>query len=147
MRKQNSWIQRTLCALAHVMPQTMLDTHAYLAQTRRVLCMAFVALTLAFHAVACLPSEDAETQAFEHAEAYYRAGNYDRALQGYTRFLKSHPNSPMTKMANMRMRTIHREVRSMLARQDMPRPVYLGHAINATPKTKKSSAPPAKEAP
>ena len=116
----------------------MVDMHSHSARARRAL-VAVMGLALMVHVAACLPSENAETQAFEHAEAYYRAGNYDRALEGYTRFLQSHPNSPMTKTAKMRVRTIHREVRSMLDCQDMPRPVYLGRALNATPKTKKSA--------
>lgn len=124
----------------------MFDMHSQSTRALRALCVACAGFALIISMGACLPSENAETQAFEHAEAYYRAGNYDRALERYTRFLQSHPNSPMTKTAKMRVRTIHREVRSMLDRQDMPRPVYLGRALNATTKTKKSAAQAPKEA-
>ncbi len=66
----------------------------------------------------------AETDQFEAAEVHYRAGNYERALDGYQDFLRHYPKSPLADVAEQRIRTINREVSSMLGRSDMPRPVY-----------------------
>lgn len=66
----------------------------------------------------------AETDQFEAAEKHYRAGDYEEALTGYQTFLRHYPRSPLSDVAEQRIRTINREVSSMLGRSDMPRPVY-----------------------
>jgi outer membrane protein assembly factor BamD (BamD/ComL family) len=78
--------------------------------------------------VACEDPQQTQTQAFEYAEAHYRAGDYDAALDGYQAFLEAYPQSPLAETAELRIRCIHREVRSVLMRKDMPRPRYVGAA-------------------
>jgi len=85
--------------------------------------VAIAALLWCFVA-ACDGPRQAETAAFEEAEVHYRAGDYDRALEGYQSFLRLYPESPLADVAEMRIRTIRREVKSMLGRSEMLRPVY-----------------------
>lgn len=73
---------------------------------------------------ACDGPQKAETAAFEEAEVHYRAGDYDQALEGYQSFLRLYPESPLADVAEMRIHTIRREVKSMLGRSEMLRPVY-----------------------
>jgi hypothetical protein len=77
-------------------------------------------------AAGCEDSQQTQTEAFEKAEAHYRTGEYDAALEGYQAFLDSYPTSPLAKTAELRIRSIHREVRSVLMRKDLPRPQYVG---------------------
>lgn len=77
---------------------------------------------------ACEAPQQTQTEAFEYAEAHYRAGEYDAALDGYQAFLDTYPKSPLAETAELRIRCIHREVRSVLMRKDMPRPRYVGAA-------------------
>lgn len=79
---------------------------------------------LAF-ATACEDPQQTQTEAFESAEARYRTGKYNAALDGYEAFLDAYPRSPLAKTAELRIRCIHREVRSVLMRKDMPRPDYV----------------------
>lgn len=109
-------------------------THTTRQQTRR---WCVILLCLILGTSACLQTQNTETRSFEKAEIYYRKGNYDKALLGYSAFIHNHPNSPMVKMAKLRVRCIQREVRAMLDRQDMPKPVYRGNAIVATKKVSK----------
>lgn len=93
---------------------------------------------------ACQSTFEAETVSFERAETAYRHGDYDAALQGYHTFLKRHPKSPLASMAKLRIRCIQREVKALLDRHDMPRPIYLGSQPDAThnsAKTKKPTPP------
>lgn len=76
--------------------------------------------------IACEDPQHTQTEAFETAEQRYRNGEYDAALDGYQAFLDAYPNSPLAKTAELRIRSIHREVRSVLMRKDMPRPEYVG---------------------
>ncbi len=79
---------------------------------------------------ACEDPQQTQTQAFEYAEAHYRSGEYDAALDGYQAFLEAYPKSPLAETAELRIRCIHREVRSVLMRKDMPRPRYVGASDN-----------------
>lgn len=79
--------------------------------------------------MACEDMVQTETAMFESAELHYRLGNYDEAITGYQAFLRQYPTSPLTKTVDMRMRTIHREVASILDRPGMPRPVYHGSGL------------------
>ncbi len=81
---------------------------------------------------ACQPSARTETESFESAEVAYREGRYEAALDGYEGFLKRYPRSPLADIAKTRIRTINREVRSMLGRTDTPRPMYRAPSDNAT---------------
>lgn len=82
---------------------------------------------------ACSSRDEAETVSFERAEVAYRQGHYKVAVKGYHEFLKRHPKSPLARMAKLRIRCIQREVRAMLDRHDMPRPIYIGSKSDATP--------------
>ena len=75
---------------------------------------------------ACAPPEKTETAFFKEAETHYRSGDYEGALDGYESFLRLFPESPLAEMAELRIRTIRREVSSVLGRTDIPRPTYRG---------------------
>lgn len=77
-------------------------------------------------AIGCEGPEVTQTQAFEGAEAHYRSGEYDAALDGYQAFLEAYPDSPLTETVELRIRGINREIRSVMMRKDMPRPKYVG---------------------
>lgn len=77
-------------------------------------------------ALGCEGPEITQTQAFERAEAHYRNGEYDAALDGYQAFLEAYPDSPLTETVELRIRCINREIRSVMMRKDMPRPKYVG---------------------
>ena len=74
----------------------------------------------------CEGPEVTHTEAFERAESHYRAGEYDAALDGYQAFLEAYPESPLTETAKLRIRSINREVRSVMVRKNMPKPDYVG---------------------
>lgn len=74
----------------------------------------------------CDDSRTTETDLFEAAEVDYRQGNYPEALTGYQRFLERYPQSPLASTAETRLRTIHREVSSVMETGDSPRPSYHG---------------------
>lgn len=78
---------------------------------------------------ACEDPQQTQTQAFEYAEEHYRGGQYDAALDGYQAFLDSYPTSPLAATAEMRIRGIHREVRSVMMEKNVPRPRYVGRQI------------------
>ena len=86
-------------------------------------------LTLIFATLGASGCEDgieAETSAFEAAEIDYRQGNYADAMEGYQAFLERYPQSPLAPSAEMRLRSIHREVSSVMERTGSPRPSYHG---------------------
>ena len=72
----------------------------------------------------CEGPDHTQTASFEAAEVHYRQGHYERALDGYQSFLKRYPDSPLAEVAELRIRTIKREVSSMLGRAELPRPIY-----------------------
>jgi hypothetical protein len=88
-------------------------------------CRLLVAIALCL-LWACETPQQTETAMFERAEQHYRLGNYDDAIKGYQAFLQQYPTSPLARTAQMRVRSIHREVASVLDRQGMPRPIYHG---------------------
>ena len=67
-----------------------------------------------------------KTQLFERAEQYYRDGIYERALDDYSAFVVEHPDSPLSDVARMRIRTIKREVSSMLENERFKNVKYHG---------------------
>ncbi len=99
--------------------------HSLLGQILRVVLLTSLAVTLSF-GLACEGTQKTETSMFESAEVDYRLGNYDNALSGYQAFLRRYPSSPLAPTAQMRVRSIHREVSSMMERPGTPRPVYHG---------------------
>jgi outer membrane protein assembly factor BamD (BamD/ComL family) len=77
-------------------------------------------------ALGCEDPREAETTAFEAAEVEYRQGNYGDALDGYQAFLKRYPQSPLAPTVEMRIRSIHREVSSVMNDRHAIRPSYHG---------------------
>lgn len=102
------------------------------ARTARAGRIFLVALLIGASTWACQPSAMTETESFEHAEVAYREGHYRAAIDGYEAFLERYPRSPLAKIARLRIRCINREVRSMLGRTGMPRPLYRGEPQDAT---------------
>ncbi len=84
---------------------------------------------------ACRPSEVTETESFEKAEVAYREGRYKSAIDDYEKFLVRYPHSPLAEVAELRIRTISREIQSMLGRTDTPPPLYRGEATDAIKNT------------
>jgi hypothetical protein len=75
---------------------------------------------------ACQPGPREETTLFEQAEQHYRSGHYDRANTRYKEFLQRYPRSPLVRTAELRLRTIDREVESIMGRSgDGNRPIYM----------------------
>ena len=90
---------------------------------RRLLCLLL--LTLAVAAAACQPQQREETVLFQEAEALYRGGDYDGAARRYQAFLVAYPRSPFSKTAKLRLRTIDREVESVMGVRGGNRPIYI----------------------
>lgn len=88
---------------------------------------------------ACEDPQHTQTQAFEYAEQHYRVGQYGAALDGYQAFLESYPTSPLAATAEMRIRGINREVRSVMMEKNIPRPRYVGKATKTKDATKSLS--------
>ena len=91
---------------------------------RRLVCLALLVGSLLIFG--CDGPEHTQVELFEHAEVAYRSGDYDVALDGYQAFLHAYPDSPLAKTAKLRVRSINREVHSVMTRKDMPRPNYVG---------------------
>lgn len=91
------------------------------AVVRRLLCLLALALALA----ACQPQQREETVLFQEAEALYRAGDYDGAARRYQAFLVAYPRSPFSRTAKLRLRTIDREVESVMGVRGGNRPIYI----------------------
>ena len=97
--------------------------------TKRLLMLTCVVCLLG----GCRAGATTQTNSFEIAETAYKTGDYKSALDGYEGFLRAYPSSPLAQVARLRIRCIHREVRSLLGRTDTPRPMYRGQSPNATP--------------
>lgn len=85
----------------------------------------FVCALLGLVLAACEPPGKTETVLYEEAEVHYRAGDYQRALDGYESFLKLYPESPLADVARIRIRSINREVNAVLGRSDIPKPKWI----------------------
>lgn len=83
----------------------------------------------------CEQQRITETESFEQAEVAYREGRYRSALDDYEQFLRHYPRSPLAKIAALRIKTINREVQSMLGRTATPPPLYIGEGQDAIKKT------------
>lgn len=84
---------------------------------------------------ACQPGPREETTLFEQAEQHYRNGDYDHANTRYKEFLQLYPRSPLVHTAELRLRTIDREVESVMGRSgDGNRPTYVrpGSSLKAS---------------
>lgn len=76
--------------------------------------------------VGCQQPDRKRSSLFEQAETHYRRGEYGAALDDYQAFLERHRQSPLAKTARLRIRSVNREVESVMGRKDMPRPDYTG---------------------
>lgn len=78
--------------------------------------------------LSCLGNPDTEvvTTDFDRAESFFRQGIYERALDDYERFIERHPESPLADTARLRIRTIKREVSSMLENPKLKGAKYHG---------------------
>jgi len=64
-----------------------------------------------------------ETEMFEQAEERFARGDYDGARVLYEDFLDLHPLSPLTDIAEQRLRTMERELDAVMSRRGAPAPV------------------------
>lgn len=107
------------------------DRRPALWPKRRRHIAKFVVLGMLCLLAACQPGEVTETESFEKAEVAYRDGRYKSAIDDYERFLVRYPHSPLAEVAELRIRTISREIQSMLGRTATPPPLYRGEAKDA----------------
>lgn len=91
---------------------------------RHFCCLLVLALA-ATSLVACQPQQREETVLFQEAETMYRSGDYDGAARRYQAFLAAYPRSPFSKTAKLRLRTIDREVESVMGVRGGNRPIYI----------------------
>jgi hypothetical protein len=75
-------------------------------------------------ALGCAPPPPEETVIFQDAETCYRAGDYDGAVARYQTFLQTYPRSPLATTAELRLRTINREIESIMGTRAGNRPEY-----------------------
>ncbi len=89
-------------------------------------------LALACLLAACEQGAQEETIVFQEAEALYRAGDYDSATERYESFLEAYPRSPFARTARLRLRTIDREVESVMGTRGTNRPIFLRPSAEET---------------
>jgi len=82
-------------------------------------------LLAAVAGLACQQSPDRKTSVFREAETHFRSGEYDDALDDYRAFLESYPRHRLAETARLRIRSLNREVQSIMGRDDMQAPRYL----------------------
>lgn len=73
----------------------------------------------------CEKSAREETHVFQEAEALYRAGDYDGAAARYQLFLETYPRSPFARTAQLRLKTIDREIESVMGTRGTNRPIFI----------------------
>jgi len=76
--------------------------------------------------VGCRERPAPPSEVFAQAEEHYQRGEYDAALDDYQVFIERHPRSPLTDTARMRIRAINREIRTVMDREHVPSPTYVG---------------------
>lgn len=77
----------------------------------------------------CQPQRHPERELFDEAEAAYRNGHYDRAIEHYEAFLKASPDHQLARLAQERILNIERELEVVMGRRNGPRPIYLRPVI------------------
>lgn len=99
----------------------------------------------------CEHSERPRTSLFQQAEQHFERGEYDDALDDYQAFLQRFPRSPLAETARLRVRSINREVQSLMETQNMPEPRYIAddptnhpadNSVNSQPSSEGTSKPP-----
>ncbi len=103
----------------------------------------------------CEHSERPRTSLFQQAEQHFERGEYDDALDDYQAFLERFPRSPLAETARLRVRSINREVQSLMETQNMPEPRYVADdptnhpgddSVNSQPSPDATSKPKNREA-
>ena len=74
----------------------------------------------------CEHSKKRRNSLFKEAERHFERGEYEAALDDYQAFLHRYPRSPLAETVKMRKKTVNHEVQSILSRDDMPEPRYVG---------------------
>jgi hypothetical protein len=82
-------------------------------------------IALALCLVACQPQQREETILFQEAETLYQDGDYEGATTRYEAFLEAYPRSPFAATARRRLKTIDREVDSVISVRGGNRPIYI----------------------
>ncbi len=88
-------------------------------------CLLLLALVLSTTSLGCEVEVREETVIFEEAERRYRTGDYEAASAYYQRFLSVYPRSPLAATAELRIRTIEREVEAIMDARSGNRPLYV----------------------
>jgi len=98
----------------------------------KLVCTGLVGAVLAGTVLSgCEHSERPRTSLFQQAEQHFERGEYDDALDDYQAFLERFPRSPLAETARLRVRSINREVQSLMETQNMPEPQYVAdHPTN-----------------
>lgn len=91
----------------------------------RFVTLLFFLLAAALTVTACQPEPQEETILFQEAETLYKGGDFDGASKRYQAFLRAYPRSPLAETARMRLRTIDREVESVMGVKGGNRPIYI----------------------
>lgn len=111
----------------------------------RLLCLSLLSAVLLLFS-GCPEGPKEETRIFQEAEACYSDGDYDNAVQRYEAFLSAYPRSPLARTAELRLRTIEREIDSVMGSRGGNRPVYKRPDVPSTlDKTQKADPPPKDE--
>jgi len=100
----------------------MATMHLPSSQRWRLLILLLAASLLL---VACEKSAREETFVFQEAEALYKAGDYDGAAARYQSFIETYPRSPFARTAQLRLKTIDREIESVMGTRGTNRPIFI----------------------
>lgn len=121
-----------------------------------LLCTGLVGAVLAGAMLSgCEHSKRPRTSLFGEAEQHFERGEYDDALDDYQAFLERFPRSPLAETARLRVRSINREVQSLMETQDMPEPRYIADdptnhpaddSVNSQPSSDAVSKPETRQA-
>ena len=90
-----------------------------------ILSRLFLVLVITACAMACHPQQKEETVLFQEAETLYQDGDYEGAAGRYQAFLEAYPRSPFAATARRRLKTIDREVDSVMGVRGGNRPIYV----------------------
>lgn len=85
-----------------------------------VLCAVFAAASLA-----CERSPEQRTSQFREAETHFERGEYEQALDDYQAFVEQYPRHRLADTARLRIKSVNREVQSVMGRDDMQTPRHV----------------------
>jgi hypothetical protein len=84
-----------------------------------------LALLLMWALAACQHAQKPQRAMFDEAEAAFRNGHYDAALERYEAFQKAFPDHPLAPLARQRVSNIEREFNAVMDRKAGAKPIYL----------------------